>query len=961
MKRLVMVVMILMMASSMADASSSVPRLISYQGVVRDSGGVVVPDDDYDITFRIYNVVSGGTALWTEAQTIAIDGGILNAILGSQTGLALDFDVQYWLGVEIGTEGEMTPRMLLTSSPYALRAAVADSVVGMGSGPGDITSVNAGIGLGGGGTSGDVTLFIVALPGSGILADPVDGISLEPGGVTTDKLAAEAVTNEKLSSDAVASANLMNNAVTNDKLGSGSVTSAKIAADAVGSANIQSSSITSGKLASDAVLSSNILNSAVTTSKLGDLSVSSIKIEGDAVTSAKILDGTVAFGDIGQNSAIIGQVMKWNGSAWVAADDIQGSGTIAGVYGRDGLEGGGSSGTVFLEIADDSVTTAKLGDDAVTTTKLSDGAVTSAKILDGTVAFGDIGQNGASIGQVMKWSGSAWAAAEDYDGGGTITGVYGISGLEGGGASGDVYLSIADNSVTTSKLGDGAVTGAKLGSDAVTTGKIQDGTILFDDIADNGASSGQIMKFNGISWIAGEDLDSGGGGGGGWVDDGITVRLEMATDSVGIGTTTPMARLHVVGNVIGEGSAKFGPGGMIGLYAFTAGAYNTANGNYSTVGGGSQNGANGDYSVIGGGYQNTVENEGGFIGGGRYNISSGEYSVVCGGGSETPGDENKAYGDYSSIGGGRNNRAGRDSDPSGDHEGAVIGGGKGNRTDGIFSTIGGGENNTTEQDYSTISGGRDNNAENFSVVGGGMNNDARTSSTIGGGDNNRTEHGGTVAGGSQNLALGDHSAIPGGRENTAVGNNSIAMGVLAKATHDGSIVICASDAFSSDDSVWTDQDEQLVIRADNGIYLTNISEQAQTVPGRFINTSTGGYLSTSGNWMDLSDREMKENFTEIDGNEILEKVSSLPITRWNYKVDGAGVEHIGPVSQDFSRIFGLGNDERAISTLDEAGISLAAIQELYRKAVAQETEIDDLKAQIEHLKDLVEKVLREED
>ena len=99
----------------------------------------------------------------------------------------------------------------------------------------------------------------------------------------------------------------------------------------------------------------------------------------------------------------------------------------------------------------------------------------------------------------------------------------------------------------------------------------------------------------------------------------------------------------------------------------------------------------------------------------------------------------------------------------------------------------------------------------------------------------------------------------------------------------------------------------------------------------------------------------------VAGNLSHRMVTNLPITRWNYKSDGAGVEHIGPVSQDFSRVFGLGNDERAISTLDEVGISLAAIQELYRKAVAQETEIEDLKAQIEELKSLVEKVLREED
>ncbi len=45
--------------------------------------------------------------------------------------------------------------------------------------------------------------------------------------------------------------------------------------------------------------------------------------------------------------------------------------------------------------------------------QLPDNSVTSAKIQNGTIQFVDIGQNGAGNGQVMKWNGSAWAAAND--------------------------------------------------------------------------------------------------------------------------------------------------------------------------------------------------------------------------------------------------------------------------------------------------------------------------------------------------------------------------------------------------------------------------------------------------------------------------------------------------------------------------------------------------------------------
>jgi len=45
-------------------------------------------------------------------------------------------------------------------------------------------------------------------------------------------------------------------------------------------------------------------------------------------------------------------------------------------------------------------------------------SVTSAMIVDGTIAAADLGQMGASTGQVMKWTGSAWAPRNDSVGSG---------------------------------------------------------------------------------------------------------------------------------------------------------------------------------------------------------------------------------------------------------------------------------------------------------------------------------------------------------------------------------------------------------------------------------------------------------------------------------------------------------------------------------------------------------------
>src|SRR4030042_854419 len=66
---------------------SQIPQTLSYQGVLKDASGVIVPNANYNLTFRIYSGAIGGTALWTEAQSVAVTVGIFNVILGGSTTL----------------------------------------------------------------------------------------------------------------------------------------------------------------------------------------------------------------------------------------------------------------------------------------------------------------------------------------------------------------------------------------------------------------------------------------------------------------------------------------------------------------------------------------------------------------------------------------------------------------------------------------------------------------------------------------------------------------------------------------------------------------------------------------------------------------------------------------------------------------------------------------------------------
>lgn len=108
-----------------------------------------------------------------------------------------------------------------------------------------------------------------------------------------------------------------------------------------------------------------------------------------------------------------------------------------------------------------------------------------------------------------------------------------------------------------------------------------------------------------------------------------------------------------------------------------------------------------------------------------------------------------------------------------------------------------------------------------------------------------------------------------------------------------------------------------------------------------------------------SDRNMKENVSPIDPVQVLERVAALPISRWNFKSD-EGTKHVGPMAQDFYAAFGVGTDERHIATVDADGVALAAIQGLNQKLEERlrekDEEIERLRAKIARLETLEERL-----
>jgi hypothetical protein len=124
-----------------------------------------------------------------------------------------------------------------------------------------------------------------------------------------------------------------------------------------------------------------------------------------------------------------------------------------------------------------------------------------------------------------------------------------------------------------------------------------------------------------------------------------------------------------------------------------------------------------------------------------------------------------------------------------------------------------------------------------------------------------------------------------------------------------------------------------------------------------------GNLVIAGGMTVQSDVNSKTEITEIDIANVLSLVAKLPVTRWEYK-DAPGEAHIGPMAQDFYAAFGLGNTDKGISTIDTAGVALAAIQALNQKLVEQnlslEQRVIELEQQNQRIEELVTRLVAEQ-
>ncbi len=109
--------------------ASPIELPISIQGILLDENGKPVPNGSHDITFSIYNEALGVTRLWQDSLNLVSSGGLFDTLLGKSKPIApyiLNDLSETYLGVKVGNDSELDPRIRFAYAPYAIHAVASD-------------------------------------------------------------------------------------------------------------------------------------------------------------------------------------------------------------------------------------------------------------------------------------------------------------------------------------------------------------------------------------------------------------------------------------------------------------------------------------------------------------------------------------------------------------------------------------------------------------------------------------------------------------------------------------------------------------------------------------------------------------------------------------------------------------------------------------------------------------------
>ncbi len=456
--------------------------------------------------------------------------------------------------------------------------------------------------------------------------------------------------------------------------------------------------------------------------------------------------------------------------------------------------------------------------------------------------------------------------------------------------------------------------------------------------------------------------------------------------NVGIGTSSPQARLHVAEGTSGAGvilpglrvfqnatspnviggfggnEASFGVvGGTIGGGGVN-GFINRVTNNYATVGGGAQNTAGGDFSTVSGGTNNTATASA-TIGGGTNNSASGSTSTIGGGSGSV------ASGQHSTIGGGLVNSA------SGFR--STVGGGSNNIASGTNATVPGGEFNQAGGDYSLAAGSR-----------------AKVRNAVQAG-NSTGDQGTFVWGDSTNAdftSTGDNQFLIRASGGVGIGTSTPLANLHVRGADSlGSVLITPSLANTNSQIFLAEQQSTSfgMIMRYNGVdnRFEFISQQSglesdphvtilrsssarvgigTTAPGSFSLAVNGDAAKPGGgSWSVFSDARLKHSVQPL-GAGTLDRLLSINGYTFEYH-DHAVKSHLalpgrqtGLIAQEVAQVFPewINADEDGHLYITERGTTAHIVEALRELRSEKDAEIEALRAEVQQLHELVHNLLQ---
>ena len=275
---------------------------------------------------------------------------------------------------------------------------------------------------------------------------------------------------------------------------------------------------------------------------------------------------------------------------------------------------------------------------------------------------------------------------------------------------------------------------------------------------------------------------------------------------------------------------------------------------------------------------------------------------------------------------------------------------------GFFSWAGG--SNSTAIGLYALAFGDTNSAESTSSIVFGSGNQVKGAAGFSAGAGNRVcdtygvalgnnaKSGGPLINGKcdpDSFNLRGLAAVAIGYNVTADQDHTTAMGKFASNNgFTGTFVWSDGSATASADTFRNTANNEFAIRATGGVRLrTNLAG------------TTGCNLPAgSGVFNCTSTRTTKENFSSVNGDDVLASLRKVPVSTWNYIAEGQQSRHLGPMAEDFYGAFKLGTSDKSIGIQDAVGVSLAAVKALDARTLELQhktEEVEQLKAKVNTL------------